>query len=199
MPRIPCQLNDVFAAARLKLIDAGVGTDSQVFITLEPEELQQTPAVPDQALFSFSYTGYSQFLSTLSCEDTVETAPTMEGELIVNIWVRMALDSQGSENFTLADQSYGISEKIRQVQAVFNNEMIVDDVGNGLLWRTLNYIDYRNARRGKDQEWRRTEVRFDCCYEADPSAPGTLGNDLTYDNSGSVLSYDDIGSELVYQ
>lgn len=197
MARIPCQLNDIFESARSKLIAAGVGTDSQCYITLEPEELQHTPALPDQALFSFSFRDYAQFPTTLSCEDTVETASTMQGELIVNIWVRMALDPQGSENVTLADQSYGISEKIRQIQATFNNEELLDADGNGITWRTLTYLDYRNARRGKDQEWRRIEVRFDCCYEADPTATGMTEFPLAYDDAGSVLSYDGTNS-LVY-
>lgn len=197
MARVPCQLADIYEATKRALVSAGIVTESQAFISLMPDDIKGQPPVPPLNVLSFRE--YDQFPTTLSCEDTTETATTVQGELTITLWTRMAIDPQGSEDAWLTDRTRGVSELLRQFKAVFDNGVLTNEDDDEITWRQLIFLGYRNYGRGKDPEWRRVDFRLDCCYEWDPNPAGMAEFPLIYGATNEVLSYDDAGSLLVWR
>ena len=196
MARVPCELGDIYTAAKLALVTAGIVSDSQCFTTLVPDDLLEEP--PESPIISLSFIAYDHFLSSLSCEDTNLTPPTVEGELIVSIWIRLAVDQNMRDDEAVASAAYGFSPILSQILPVLNNVELVNPSGQGITWRTLTYLGKRNRGRWhRDQEWRRMDMRFDCCFEMIPESVTTTGNAILYDSDPThVLSWG--GGTLVY-
>jgi hypothetical protein len=198
MPRFPCTTADILNAAKRFLVEAGIVSESQTFITLQPDDLLREP--PDPPIISVSFFGQDQFLQTLSCEATNETTPTIQGDLIFSVWLRLALDQNLRDDEILTTPAYGFSPIVSQLLHTFNNVQLTNESDQEITWRSLNYVGVRNRGRWmRAPEWRRLDVRFDCTFELQPApVPPSEENSILYaDGEESFTIYTD-GGVLVY-
>lgn len=161
----PASLGEVLQAARDVLVAQGVFTEPQAFLGLDPDDIILGPTSPIAVV---TFGNFDQRDESIHAEvDTTDT-PTMQGELIVSMWIRIALDAQGRDTYFLTTNSSnvkGASEKLRQVMVALNNQTLTNSDGETIVWRTLNYLGFRNRGKwGQDKNWRRIDVRFDVVF-----------------------------------
>ena len=180
MARVTTDLSNVLIAAKNVLVGNGVFTSQQCFLTVEPDEiLSGGTAKPEPPVAGLTFVGFSQRPDTYQSEMAEGDAPTMEGDLVVAIWIRSGLDQPARDASFITNASIGASQLVQQVQASLSNVELTNDDGDGILWRTLNYTGVtQRGRWSTDKRWRRVDVRFNCVFEwsatpVDPITPIT--------------------------
>ena len=182
MARIACTLAELLTAVKRTLVDAGVFTDAQCWISLMPDEVMTMEAAPAAPLGLLNFTAMNQ-MDTLSCEDDESAEPTMQGVLNVSCWLRVALDHTGVDHYNVTKPDVGESDTIRNIVATLNNHEVLNGADEGLTWRTLTYQGFTN--RGKwreDMNWIRLDVRFDMTYSQKVSADPSEDSGLYFDS-----------------
>lgn len=191
----PCSLGELLDAARLVLVAEGVFTDAQTFLTLDPDDVMLNP--PASPLCGVTWIGFDQRDESIHSESDNDDVPTMEGDLVCSLWIRIALDIEGHDKYLMlanetTNKVRGASEIVRQIVAALTNQSLYNADGDMITWRTLNFDSIRN--RGKwrqDRNWRRIDVRFNATFNlklADTPPPSDVADyfpeplfDLAYD------------------
>jgi hypothetical protein len=167
MARIATTLADLLTSARQVLVDAGIFTESQAFLTLDPDDLMVAP--PASPFCGLTFNAFNQRLDTMDVEVDEDQEPTMEGELLVACWIRIALDRANKDAYLLTDQTRGASQLVRKIVRALQNKALENEDGDVLVWRTLNFMGFANRGKwAKDKNWRRIDVRFNCCWSMTP-------------------------------
>lgn len=192
MTRVPCELSDILKATQALLVANGIVTPSQCYLTIVPDEMLTGGAASPRIGLSFD--AFDQRVDTLSCEDDPDSTPTVEGDLIVALYLRSNLDIAGRDDQALTNATLGASHYKRLIIAALNNQELLNADGDGITWRSLTYVGFRQRgrRRGEEKDWRRYDVRFDCAYEQIVEGSASVltdpdGNTLL-DPDGLVLS-----------
>lgn len=194
MARIACDLSDFLLAVRLKLVTDGVFTDPQCYLSLDPDEIMAT-SPSASPLCGLTFLAFDQRPDTISCESDNDENPTMEGELVCSVWIRVNLDAPGRDTQLLTNQTLGATQLVRRLFKSLQNASIYDPQGSELTWRTLTFLGARNRGRWKrEPAWRRIDVRFNSTFEwLSANSQPMIWNDAEAD---TILSDD--STELSY-
>lgn len=196
MPRIATTLATVLNSARQVLVDAGIFTESQAFLTLDPDDLMVAP--PASPFCGITFNAFNQVMGTMDVEVDEDQEPTMEGELLVACWIRVALDRANRDAHLLTDATRGASELVRKVVHALQNAALEDEFGNVIVWRTLNFMGFANRGKwSRDKNWRRIDVRFNLCWSLDPNALADEAEALVYDGDADTLVYSDSADDTI--
>lgn len=189
MPRVSTTLAEVLSSARQVLVDAGIFTESQAFLTLDPDDLMLTP--PASPFCGLTFNAFNQRLDTMDVEVDEDQEPTMEGELLVACWIRVALDRANRDGYFLTDTTIGASQLIRRIVHALQNRALLNDDGDIIVWRTLNFMGIANRGKWKpDKNWRRIDVRFNLCWSLQVQDASDEGGPLLDPNSAQILDPD---------
>lgn len=162
MARVPCDLADILNGVKSLLVTANVTTDAATFLTVDQESFPPGPAGPPLAMVGYGAIDRRQ--DTVDVEEEPGDPPTVEMELIVTLWTRVALDQAGQDDIALTDETLGIAALLKQTINAVNCQDIVSG-SDTFTWRPIWFLGVRNLGRWKkDENWRRHAVRFSICY-----------------------------------
>jgi len=194
----PTDIGEILQAAKRVLVSRFVFTDAQCFLALDSDDVMLVPAASPICALTFSQ--FRQRDDSIHSEVDPEDTPTMQGEIVCSLWIRIALDIEGQDTkFLTVNEGNvrGASRLIRQVTRALNNQTLVNEDAETIIWRTLNYTGFRNRGKWrKDKTWRRIDITFDTTFNLKVEDEPSASNPIVYTGEDNLIYENDDESFL---
>ncbi len=100
-----------------------------------------------------------------------------QGELVVSVWVRLAMDQAGRAGDLITSEALGVDGILRDVAGALNDFDPVDGDGDYILKASLSFVSAANrgfSGKSKAEGWFRVETRWACAFDYDLATGGVI-------------------------